>query len=109
MSTLEHLSNEELISEFYELNKPPRTLEETYKRIKMRDEILKRLNEPWRKQKEGFMSILKEHYGFLLNHTKSSIMNREDDCSRYGNDYIVGEFIDKDNKQVKEIEELYEE
>jgi len=53
MTDLEHLSNEELVSKFFNIMNPTWSEEEHNEKLALREEILRRLNEPWRKQKES--------------------------------------------------------
>ena len=105
MSTLEHLSNEELVKELYERINPTYIKVNILRRKALRDEILKRLNEPWRKQKEGFMSILKEHYESLISILRKY---KQPQSLHEIPDYYEC-LDDNEMNKLKEIEELYEE
>lgn len=49
---LEHLSNEELVEKFFNTMNPTWSSEKHKERLALRNEALRRLNEPWRKQKD---------------------------------------------------------
>ena len=52
MTKPEHLSNKELVDEFYDNKRPSRSLEEQNRRDLLKEELLRRLNEPWMRLRE---------------------------------------------------------
>ncbi len=58
MKKVEHLSNKELVVELSEIDKPWDSLfpeEELKRQNNLKEEILRRLNEPWRRQQESIL------------------------------------------------------
>ncbi len=52
MTIIEHLSNQELVDEYHNCNNVAWSEEEHSRRELLKKEMLRRLNEPWRRIKE---------------------------------------------------------
>lgn len=59
MTEVKYLSNKELVNELYRSNNPSWSLEEKKRRQELRDEIIRLLEEPWRRLRECIS--LEEH------------------------------------------------
>jgi hypothetical protein len=128
MSNLEHLSNEELVSTFQHLVGINQIYNKNIKKeIALKAEILRRLNEPWRRQKNDMGDFEEKLHKITLNYLKQTQIisdafdnvNKSDIMPIFREDYDFllewaqesisekGHLEEGSEKKLKAIEEAY--